>query len=87
MRLKSKQVLIQYMGYRRVGVRALAAMCDPKKPDRHRSAIGHLRSGARKTCNPELAALIEEHLDTPPGLLFDPVVSRVSRDARTSVAA
>jgi hypothetical protein len=87
MRLKSKQVLIQYMSYRGVGVRDLARMCDPRRPDRYRSAIGHLRSGARHYCNPALARLVEEHLQAPPGLLFDPQVSRVSRDNRTAEAA
>lgn len=84
MRLKSHQVLVQYMNYRQASVRLLA---DKVGGPQHRSTIGHLRSGARKNCNPDLARRIEEALQAPPGLLFDPQVSRVTRDSRTTAAA
>lgn len=35
-----------------------------------RSIIGHLASGARKTCNPETAAKIEKGLGVPSGSIF-----------------
>lgn len=87
MRLKSRAVLIQYMTYRRQGVRTLAALCDPARPGRHRSAIGHLRSGKRSTCGPELARRIEEVLEVPAGVLFEPKVSSVRQDTRTKAGA
>ena len=38
--------------------------------ERHRSTISLLRSGARRTCGPDVAARIERALDVPPGSLF-----------------
>lgn len=74
MRLKNRQMLVQYMDYKRLRVRELA-----KAAGVSRATIGHLRSGARTSCKPETAAAIEEALGAPPGLLFDPIASRVSR--------
>jgi transcriptional regulator with XRE-family HTH domain len=53
------------MTRRGVSVRGLAAACGVSH-----SMIQQLRSGARSTCSPGLAALIAQRLDVPPGLLF-----------------
>lgn len=36
----------------------------------HRSFIGHLMTGARTTCSPQLAFRIEEALGVPGGIIF-----------------
>jgi hypothetical protein len=74
--LIDQKTLVTYMQFRRVSVRGLAeaAKCN-------RSVVGHLRSGKRKTCKPDVAAAIERALNTPPGSLFSvPGASIVSRD-------
>jgi transcriptional regulator with XRE-family HTH domain len=80
--LISSQALAQYMEHRGFTVRKLADRvgCSP-------ATIGHLRSGARKTCKPETARAIERTLDAPKGSLFDPRVSRVLRDGGSRRAA
>lgn len=74
MRLISPDALAQYMAFRGLTVRSLAdkARCS-------HSTIGHLRSGARKNCRPEIAAAIEKALDAPRGSLFVATVLRVAR--------
>lgn len=80
LKLISAVALAQYMTYRDMTVRSLAA-----KADCNRSTVGHLRSGKRKTCSPEVAMRIERALDAPPGSLFVAEVSRVAREvARAS---
>ncbi|WP_159096568.1 helix-turn-helix transcriptional regulator [Miniimonas sp. S16] len=82
MRLKSPQMLRQFMAYQDVNVRELA-----KAAGLGHATVGHLRSGARSTCSAETARAIEGALQAPPGLLFDPVASIVSREtARKAVA-
>jgi transcriptional regulator with XRE-family HTH domain len=75
MQLKSRDVLRQYMRYRGMNVRLLATAAGVS-----RSTVGHLHSGKRKGCRPEAAAAIERALQAPPGLLFDPVVTNISRE-------
>lgn len=75
MKLKSRDVLRQYMKYRNVNVRELAEAAKVS-----RSTVGHLHSGKRKGCRPEAAAAIESALEAPSGLLFEPVVTNVSRE-------
>ena len=85
-RLISHQALAQYMGHRGFTVRSLAAAVTFHLKKRNRSAscspatIGHLRSGKRNTCGPEIARAIEEVLGAPAGSLFVPKVSNVIRD-------
>lgn len=81
MRLKNRQMLLQYMEYKGVRVRELAQAAGVS-----RATIGHLRSGARNTCKPATAKAVEEALGAPPGLLFDPIASRVSREVGKRVA-
>ena len=77
LKLISPQALAQYMLTRGFTVRSLAvAVGKPKS----RSTIGHLRSGKRDTCDPELARQIEKVLNAPKGSLFLPSVSRVARE-------
>ena len=64
-RLISRQALAQYMSFRGHTVRSLA-----RKVNRSSSLIGHLRSGKRHTCSPEVARAIEKALDAPSGSLF-----------------
>ena len=77
--LISAQALAQYMLHRGFTVRSLAAHVARKTPC-SRATIGHLRSGSRKTCSPEVAREIERCLDAPRGSLFVPKVSRVARN-------
>lgn len=76
-RVISHQAFAAYMKHRGYSVRSLAeAVGGPQL----RSTIGHLRSGKRPTCDPELAKRIEKALDAPRDSLFVPLVSRVSRE-------
>ncbi len=79
MRLKDRRMLLQYMDYKRMKIRELAAAANVS-----RATIGHLHSGARKTVKPATARAIEEALGAPPGLLFDPIASSVSREVGLS---
>ena len=76
-RLISPDALAQYMKHRDHTVRSLALACGG---EHLRSTIGHLRSGRRRACQPDLARRIERALDAPRGSLFVPSVSRVSRE-------
>ena len=78
MRLKSAQMLRQYMEFKDLTVRTLATQAGISH-----STIGHLHSGARNTVRPENARKIEKALGCPPGLLFDAHASIVQRDERT----
>lgn len=64
--LTSPDVLRRAMKHRGYTVRGLA-----KEVGCADSVVGHLRTGRRKTCSPEVAREIEEVLDiTPRGVLF-----------------
>lgn len=75
MRLKSPQMLQQYMEFKRMKIRELAV-----KAGVSRATIGHLHSGSRSTASAKTARAIEEALGCPPGLLFDAQSSKVSRE-------
>ncbi len=77
LKLISADALASYMKTRDFTVRSLAAAVGGS---RYRSTIGHLRSGARSTCDPDLAKRIEKVLNAPKGSLFMPSVSRVARE-------
>lgn len=81
MRLKSPQMLRQYMAYKRVNIRELARAAGVA-----RATVGHLHSGARSTCSPKTARAIEEALQAPPGLMFDPIASNVARETHRRAA-
>lgn len=83
-RLISADALAQYMKHRDHTVRSLALAVGG---DHLRSTIGHLRSGRRRTCQPELARRIERALDAPRGSLFVPSVSRVAREVGPAAKA
>lgn len=80
-RLISAQVLVNYMEFRDLTVRQLAA-----KVGCSHSLIGFLRSGKRDTCQPATAKRIEKALNAPPGSLFIAKVSRVSREVGRTAA-
>lgn len=88
-RLRSREALVGLMAVQGLSIRGLAALCDKQKPDRHRSAIGHLVSGDRDTCSAELAAAIQKVLfgkgsgQDDKKRLFDGAVYAVSQDDRT----
>lgn len=82
-RLRSREALVGLMAVQGLSVRGLAARCDPKNPDRHRSAIGHLVSGHRNTCGPELARLIQKYVGNDKARLFDGEVYSVTQDGGT----
>ena len=76
MRLKSPEMLRQYMDFKRMKIRDLA-----KAAGVSRATIGHLHSGARGgSASPETARAVEEALGCPPGLLFEGRSSSVSRE-------
>ncbi|RLV56032.1 XRE family transcriptional regulator [Aeromicrobium phragmitis] len=81
MKLKSRDVLRQYMKYRRMNVRQLAVASGVS-----RSTIGHLHSGKRTGCRPEAAAAIAEALQAPADLLFDATTTNVQREVGRKVA-
>lgn len=95
-KLISADALAHYMGFRDHTVRSLAAEVDAevrrmarKNPEvptsvSTRAAIGHLRSGKRNTVQWWTARAIEKCLNAPPGSLFVPQVSHVSRPQRTA---
>jgi hypothetical protein len=76
-RVISHAAFANYMKHRGFTVRTLADRVGGAK---HRSAIGHLRSGKRSYCDPALARRIEDALDAPRDSLFVPAVSRVARE-------
>lgn len=76
MRLKEAMMLRQYMSYKRLTIRDLA-----REANLSRSTVGHLVSGERCNAKPETARAIEEALGCPPGLLFTPRASTVSRES------
>lgn len=85
MRLKSPQMLHQFMSYKRFTIRQLA-----KAAGVGHATVGHLHSGARNSCSASTARALEEALQAPPGLLFEAVASSVERRterSRTPVAA
>ena len=75
MRLKSPEMLRQYMEFKRMKVRDLA-----KAAGIARATVGHLHSGSRVTAKPATARAIEEALGCPPGLLFEARASSVARE-------
>lgn len=75
MRLRSPEMLRQYMEFKRMKVRDLALSAKVS-----RATIGHLHSGSRSTTRPETARAIEEALGCPPGLLFEARASNVARE-------
>jgi transcriptional regulator with XRE-family HTH domain len=75
MRLKSPEMLRQYMEYKHLRIRELA-----KAAGVSRATIGHLHSGERSTARPATARAIEGALGCPPGLLFEAISSKVSRE-------
>ena len=76
LKLKSPEMLRQYMAYKGLNIRDLA-----KSAGVHRATIGHLHSGARGgKCSPDTARRIEQALACPPGLLFEARASKVSRE-------
>jgi len=82
MRLTSPMNLILHMRYRELSVQALATRVGCSK-----SMIGHLCTGHRKSCSPEMARKIEKALDQPRGSLFIAKVATVSRETRRPTAA
>jgi transcriptional regulator with XRE-family HTH domain len=80
-RLISAAAFAAYMQHRGFTVRSLAARLGVK-PGR----IGHLRSGKRNTCPPQLARAIEKALDAPPGSLFVARLSTVHRERGRTAA-
>jgi len=81
-RLKSKELLVGLMAVQQLSVRELARRCGGPQ---HRSAIGHLCSGKRDTCSPQLASAIQEAIGNPKAILFEPEVYRVAHEGATQV--
>lgn len=74
-RLINRDALRSYMQFRGFrSVRALAERVGVSK-----ATIGHLHSGARDSCSPDVARRIEEALNAPPGSLFVPTMTPVTR--------
>lgn len=67
MRLRSADILKAFMDDKQFSMARLARYADCSK-----SFIGHLTSGHKTSCTPELAERIAEALDVPVVALFDP---------------
>ena len=72
--VRSSSALAQAMTYRNWSVRSLATAVGAD-----RSTIGHLRSGYRRKCDPELAKRIAAAVQMPIDFLFLPEPSNGSR--------
>lgn len=81
-KLVSSETLVEYMAYRDLTVRDLAARAGCSK-----ATVGHLRSGKRQTCGTKTAVAIAKALQAPVGTLFLPQVSHVVRNNKTRTAA
>lgn len=66
MRLRSADILKAFMDDKQFSMARLARYADCSK-----SFIGHLASGHKTSCTPELATRIAEALDVPLVALFD----------------
>jgi transcriptional regulator with XRE-family HTH domain len=66
MKLRSKEILIAFMDEKGFSVQRLATYSQCSK-----SMIGHLRTGEKKSCTPQLAERISEALGVPRLALFD----------------
>lgn len=75
MKLKSAQMLHEFMNYKDFNIRTLAKAAGVSP-----ATIGHMHSGARDTCKAATAKAIEKALGAPPGLLFEARASNVSRE-------
>lgn len=75
-RLISTDALKSYMQFR--GFRSVNELA--KRVGVSKSTIGHLHSGSRVSCGPDVARRIEEALQAPPGSLFVAEVTPVTRD-------
>lgn len=91
-RLIDKATLQRYMQFRGQSLRSLGEAVDREVrksskgkvvPKASWRVIAHLHSGERNTCHPLTAAAIERCLEAPPGSMFVPTVSRVSRPHKT----
>ena len=74
-KLINAQAFASYMKFRGFTVRSLADRLGCSH-----SVIGHLRSGKRKNCDPDLAKAICRLLDAPLESFFVPNVSYVARE-------
>lgn len=81
MKVVDRRILEHYIKYRGLSYAQLADKVGCSK-----ATIGHLVSGHVKTTKKEWAKALERTLDAPPGSLFVPEVSRVSRDGRRAAA-
>lgn len=70
----NRQALRQWMAYRGLTIRQLAASTRPRISS---STVGHLASGHRTTCSPETARAVERALDVPSGSIFQPTACNV----------
>lgn len=73
MKLRSKEILIAFMADRGFSTGRLAQYANCS-----RSFIGHLRSGYKTSCTPDLAERISEALSVPRVALFDERASATS---------
>lgn len=88
-RLRSKEALRALMDLHQppLSIRGLSEKCDPVRPDRFRTQIGHLLTkgpGGRDTCSAECAKRIQEVLGGGKVELFDPALYRVAGNDETS---
>lgn len=82
MRVSSAEMLHATMKRRDFSMARLARYAGCSK-----SMIGHLTTGHKKTCSPELAERIAEALDVPLELLFVPQSSTVGREIIAKASA
>lgn len=82
MKLRSKDILIAFMEDKGFSTQRLATYASCSK-----SMVGHLRTGHKTSCTPQLAQRIAEALDVPLVALFDARTSAVSGENSKRVAA
>lgn len=87
-RLTNAELFAQLLEHNGYSVRSFTDAVENKlirkrsKATISKSTIGHLRSGARKTCNKDVAAAAAELLGLPVTALFQSSITTVTRPAR-----
>jgi hypothetical protein len=89
-KLTNSELFAQLLEHNGYSVRAFTTAIENKlirkrsKATISKSTIGHLRSGARKSCNKDVAAAAAELLGLPVTALFQSSIEQVTRTVRTN---
>jgi hypothetical protein len=89
-KLTNSELFAQLLEHNGYSVRSFADAIENKlirkrsKATISKSTIGHLRSGARRSCNKDVAAAAAELLGLPVKALFESSIEHVTRTVRTN---